>query len=212
MEKTYNYPIFNGDIIYNIMLQSDIDTIHIINTSCKLIYDMYQTKKFWEDKFKRDFNDVVCNSNDWKTEYKHLYFAHTLATRFARMLALASSKGSLWYTTIYMRIIHNVSNICWLPKQLISDNLSHICFKVIQFEKGENLFDLVRINTDDTISINTDTFIGYVAKLMYAYPGIDFVDINGGSYMFKNLCKKQTLSFIENRRLFYWNLILLEKN
>ena len=61
--------LFNQDMLYNIMLNSDIQDI---NQMCQLniiANNICNSKMFWKEKLSIDYPLIKPNSTDWKEEY-----------------------------------------------------------------------------------------------------------------------------------------------
>src|SRR5947208_2278161 len=93
METTYLY----DDIWYNILIQSDIETIENLCVTNKNAYKICNNKSFWRNKFHNDglpfdsqkqYNTV----NEWIKEYNDT-FIETLIVTFIDKVMLETNPG-----------------------------------------------------------------------------------------------------------------------
>ena len=202
----------NGDIIYNIMIQSELLDIISLCQVNKTFYSIYMDNRLWFDKFIIDYSYVTILTIkviNYKEEYIKIYKVGII-TKI--LIELFNNEDKYIYVTDI-----SISNIYWLPHHLMEilknkavsmyfyiENNQYIIKLNHHIIKGRNPLKVY------SISLNEKEFIQFLILLLYHFPNVYLSDHHGCPYLYKNLINiplRQDSGF----RLEYWEKIYNKK-
>ena len=102
--------IWCEDIVYNIMINLDLPTLHVLQLVAKLSNNVCNNNNFWKYMLKKDYENFVPLSNKLKHEYEKIYLSHKSASN---ILNLHKDSDILVTNCFNIDTIH----MYWLPIQ-----------------------------------------------------------------------------------------------
>lgn len=193
--------MYNKDIWYNILLNSNIKELDYLCYTNKDSIDICSDKQFWLDKFLNDNLPYLVkvfpkNISKMINEYEKIYTAQSTAIKLTNSI-LRDDK----YQNTQLQITeNNLRKMSWLPAEIVKqlksiprnkwkniDFNSFLYFNINKNPKSFNItFELSRedIKWDDeeaseeeleitTVNLSKDEFILYLTKLFYTQPQVE---------------------------------------
>ena len=174
--------IWCEDIVYNILINLDLPTLHVMQLVAKLSNNICNNNNFWEYMLKKDYGNFMPSSDKFKHEYEQIYLSHKFALQ---MRNLCKNGGK--FTTACVEI--NDAKIDCLPyyfQQSIiqvkhkSTSDINVWFKIRLDYPGCYIITmhyrprvLMRYSPDifpEGTYANNETLLNFIAHLVYIYP------------------------------------------
>ena len=228
--------LINNDIIYNIMLHSDIKDILNISCTNKTVNMIYNDNEFWHKKITKDYSFVKVQSKNWQKTYKDICnnIYNSIITANNLIEVLLSLKRSIISDYTYDEILIqdgknniNIKNIYWLPKNLtkqietekvIYDKDSPIIsFYCHDYSYNNTIFMITiacSVEKDPRIfeyriRMDKKEIKHFLTKVLYYYPNVHLLDHAKNQFLYKDLICSQ-ITTTEERRLKCWNHVLAD--
>ena len=135
----------NPDILFNILLHCDIDTIQSFSCVKKTFllgrYSPKQRFYFWRTKFEKDHLRLIIKKGktiEWINEYKKVLILHPIINDMVAQLLSLNTKP---YSGIYMYIQYPVNLLKILPKVVHHKN-KYLFTPKICFTRQNNIITL----------------------------------------------------------------------
>ena len=189
----------NSDVIYNIMLQSNLAVIIILVQVNKTFYNVYNDNYFWQNKFIKEYPFIPNGQNiNWKTESIKMYKSIINVNNLMEFLLLLNTNMPPIYLSNQNNVI-DIKTIYWLPIKLKENirNLNiislntyfdyikdkHNCYKYTIYIS----YHIQAYPTSSKASVNKDELINFLTLSLYHYPNLYLSDGIGRPFLYKDL-------------------------
>lgn len=173
--------LWKGDILFNIMVNADMNTLRLVRSVNKNTNKIYNDMYLWKVKFDKDFSQHVCDDGNYMKKYVNICMAREAAHIFTKIC----DNGIISVINIDARKIH------WLPQRLFNpaykneyycEKFIHVWFSRSQSRVWKHtMFDWgIAVDTMYTGICGDKPFIkNVVFRLFCEYPNIILERDNG---------------------------------
>ena len=177
--------LLESDIIYNILLHANLQTIGNIFCVNKIIHKLCCDKYFWKSKIENDYKNVIPKSNDWIYEYKCIYTSYVRALKFVEYLIVNGNKIQQHNSpahSLFIKKFVNISYLRWSQTSLpLSPDMKKIMTSVSLVPNDVNLVCVTFYIFSDQLYLgpvireefSIDIFTNYITSICYDYGDID---------------------------------------
>lgn len=172
------------DLLYNIMLNSNYNTIQKTCSSNKIAVTITNCDQFWKDKILKDMPEYNLESLNYKIEYKKIYNSLMMAKNMMDVIGMLQSS----YNYI------NALYLCINNKSIILDNYNFYWMDNKKYENCVIYFNIkneyelcvedVNENIVYSVILTKNECINFFGKLFYHYPEISIEDCDDKAIVF----------------------------
>lgn len=185
--------ILSEDVYHYLISFVDIRSIYIFSSISKSIYEYFLNEKYWENKYKRDFSDIIYN-NSWKQSYRNKYTQIFTNYEFEKYISYHNFKEIECKDNMIMAVDDNDNLYTWLHSKY--ENGNHIG-KYLQ--EPELLFD-VKVKKVFNFR-NSISYIDINDILWYARSNSKYPELN--KYIFHKVSDIKVREFAIDRNHYF---------
>jgi hypothetical protein len=167
------------DLLYNIMLNSNYNTIQKTCSSNKIAVTITNCDQFWKDKILKDMPEFKLKSLNYKIEYKNIYNSLMMAKNMMDVIGMLKNINALYLCINNKSIILDAYDFYWMDYK----NTNCVIYFNIKNEY-ELCVEDVNENIVYSINLNKNECVNFFGKLFYHYPEISIEDCDDKAIVF----------------------------